>query len=198
MAENDLDKYLEDIGIEMDEEEQAHEPPLTGDDDIEDPLPVAGMIRIETEGDIIERCESFLVNLLLNFDPTYAVEARRLDEGGVAVDIFGGDPGKIIGRGGRTLSALEYITNAVLNRGDDENVRINIDVGGYRRRRDDRLRTTARKVASRVREAGRPFELEPMSAAERRVIHLALADDPSVISESEGEGRNRRVVVKPS
>ena len=73
MAENDLDKYLEDIGIEMDEEEQAHEPLLTGDDDIEDPLPVAGMIRIETEGDIVERCESFLVNLLLNFDPTYAV-----------------------------------------------------------------------------------------------------------------------------
>ena len=197
MADNDLDKYLEDIGIEMGEE--AQEPPLPSDEDeVEEPLPVASVVRVDTEGDITERCESFLVNLLLNFDPAYAVEIRRMDEREVAVDIFGGDPGKIIGRGGRTLSALEYITNAVLNRGDEDNIRINIDVGGYKRRRDDRLRTTARKAAGRVRETGEPVELEPMSAAERRVVHMALADDPSVISESDGEGRSRRVVVKPS
>ncbi len=209
---DDLDKYLENIGISTDEEEPSLEDALpkgrgvsgAGVDErsvegegagrLESPLPVPG----PAQGDVEERLESFLVNLLLNFDPTYAVELRRTDEGDeINAEIFGGDPGKIIGRGGRTLSALEYITNTVINRNEKGAVRINIDVGGYKRRRDDRLRENARKAADRVRSSGVAVELEPMSAAERRVIHMELADDPSVRSESSGEGRDRRVVVKP-
>ncbi len=194
MADNDLDKYLEDIGINMGEEEEKA--PVTPDEiELDEPLPVAAMV---VEGDVRERCESFLVNLLLNFDPAYAVEITRADEDEMVVEIFGGDPGKIIGKGGRTLNALEYVTNAVINRNEEHNVRVNIDVGGYKRRRDERLRTHARKIAGKVRKTGQPVELEPMSAAERRVIHMALADDPSVVSESTGEGHNRRVVIKPS
>ena len=215
---DDLDKYLENIGISTDEEEPSFEDALpserrerassedeatprgAGEDlQLEPPLPVPE----PAQGSVDERLESFLVNLLLNFDPSYAVELRWSDEGGereINADIFGGDPGKIIGRGGRTLSALEYVTNTVINtvsnRGD-ASVRVNIDVGGYKRRRDDRLRESARKAADRVRSSGVEVELEPMSAAERRVIHMALADDPSVRSESSGEGRERRVVVKP-
>ena len=117
-------------------------------------------VRIDTEGDFAERCESFLVNLLLNFDPAYAVELHRTDQDEIAVEIFGGDPGKIIGRGGRTLSALEYVANAVLNRGDQQDVRVNIDVGGYKRRRDERLRNAARKAAGRVRDTVRQ-DLQP-------------------------------------
>lgn len=194
MADNDLDKYLEDIGISMEEGDEEPRPPEAHE--LEAPLPVPAAVR--AEGDARERTESFLVNLLLNFDPSFAVEITYSDDNEVSVEIFGGDPGKIIGRNGRTLNALEYITNAVINRAEGSNVRVNVDVGGYKRRRDDRLRTNARKVADKVRKSGRPVELEPMSAAERRVVHMALADDPSVRSESAGEGRNRRVVVKPS
>ena len=82
--------------------------------------------------------------MLINFDPTYAVEIAREEEGEIHVDIFGGDSGKIIGRNGRTLQALEYIANTVLNR-DADSSRVTIDVGGYKRRRDDRLRSTAQK-----------------------------------------------------
>ena len=209
---DDLDKYLENIGISTDEEATSLEDALPsegrsasggagelterfgGEEDAwRSPLPVPG----PAQGNLEERLESFLVNLLLNFDPSYAVELRRTDEGEINAEIFGGDPGKIIGRGGRTLSALEYITNTVVNRNEKDAVRINIDVGGYKRRRDDRLRESARKAADRVRSSGLAVELDPMSAAERRVIHMELADDPSVRSESSGEGRDRRVVVKP-
>jgi spoIIIJ-associated protein len=104
----------------------------------------------------------------------------------------------VIGRAGRTLAALEYITNAVINRDEGSRVRVSIDVGGYKRRRDERLRGEARKAAARVRKTGRPVELDAMSAAERRVVHMALADDPDIMSESFGEGKNRHVVVKPA
>jgi len=205
MADNNLEKYLKGIGIEVDDEAKIQEAPAVQEEEVQnfnaeveliaqDP----NAVRIDTEGDFAERCESFLVNLLLNFDPAYAVELHRTDQDEIAVEIFGGDPGKIIGRGGRTLSALEYVANAVLNRGDQQDVRVNIDVGGYKRRRDERLRNAARKAAGRVRDTGQQFPLELMTAAERRVVHMALADDASVITESEGQGRDRRIVVKPA
>lgn len=193
MAENDLEKYLEDLGINMDEEDDA--PSFPEAPEAETPLPVPAVVRLE--GDARERTETFLVNLLLNFDPSYAVEVSSEGEE-LRADIFGGDPGKIIGRGGRTLQALEYLTNAVLNRGEEEGLRVTIDVGGYKRRRDDRLREIARKAAEQVRQTGEAYELKPMSALERRIVHMEIAEDPSVRSESSGEGRDRRVVIKPS
>lgn len=194
MADDDLDKYLEDIGISVDEDEETPRVPEARD--MEAPVPAS--VVMLPEGDPGERTEAFLVNLLLNLDPGYAVEISYSDESEVHAEIQGGDPGKIIGRGGRTLAALEYITNAVINRQEGSNVRVSVDVGGYRRRRDERLRETAMRAADRVRKSGEPVELEPMSAAERRVIHVALADEEGVVTESVGEGRGRRVVVRPA
>jgi spoIIIJ-associated protein len=198
MDDRDLDRYLEDLGINMDEEdeqeallpeaeveEEGYETPLV--------VPAAPL-----EGSPRERCEAFLVDLLLNFDPTYAVEVEETDDEELRVEVYGGDPGKVIGRAGRTLAALEYITNAVINRDEGSRVRVSIDVGGYKRRRDERLRGEARKAAARVRKTGRPVELDAMSAAERRVVHMALADDPDIMSESFGDGKDRHVVVKPA
>jgi spoIIIJ-associated protein len=193
MADENLDKYLEDLGISFDEAADASAPQ---EHDLT--LPLGGD---EPEEDAAERCQAFLVALLLNFDPAYAVEVSdRGDELDVAV--YGGDSGKIIGRGGRTLAALEYIVNTVVNHGEDarqegRRIRVNLDVGGYKRRRDDRLKNSARKAAARVRKTGFAVELEPMSAAERRVVHMELADNPYVYSESSGEGKDRRLVVKP-
>jgi spoIIIJ-associated protein len=146
-----------------------------------------------------QRAETFLVQLLLYLDPTYAVDVTIDHDGSVHADVHGGDAGRLIGKGGRTLAALEFLTNAVVNKVEGElPVRVNVDVGGYKRRRDERLRVVAQRAAARVRKSGMPVELEPMSAAERRVVHMALADDPAVESESTGEGRDRRVVVYPA
>ena len=144
-----------------------------------------------------ERAETFLVHLLLDLDAAYAVDVvDRGDE--ILAEISGGDAGRLIGKGGRTLAALEFLANAVVNKGDAEPIRVVIDVGGYKRRRDERLRQTALRAASRVRKSGDPVELEPMSAAERRIVHMAIADEVDVVSESTGEGRARRVVVSPA
>lgn len=195
MSDQDLDKYLEDLGIRTGEDDEDPQARLPDDSDLEAPLPVPGAVR--DEGDARERAESFMVNLLLNIDPTYAVDVTQPAEQEVSVEIYGGDPGRMIGKNGRTLAALEQIANAVINRREDSNVRVNVDVGGYKRRRDDRLREQAKQMAEKVRRSGEPVELEPMSAAERRVVHMAVADDPEVTTESAGQGRDRRVVLKP-
>jgi spoIIIJ-associated protein len=194
MADNDLDKYLEVIGISVDEDD--NEPQLPDVADLEESFTVPS--ALPADGAPRDRTESFLVNVLLNFDPSYAVEISSEDDDEIHAEIFGGDPGKIIGRNGRTLAALEYLTNAVINRREGSSVRVNVDVGGYKRRRDERLRETAFKVADRVRKTGEEIELEPMSAAERRVIHVSLAEEAGVVTESQGEGRARRVVVRPA
>lgn len=193
---HDLDRTLQDLGIGVEDDAGAASPEMPEDFGLDAPLPGQGVVP--ADGDPRERTESFLVNLLLNVDPAYAVEVHEVDESEVAAEIFGGDAGRLIGKGGRTLAALEQITNAVINRSEGPSVRVNVDVGGYKRRRDDRLRDTAQKAADQVRTLGEPVELDPMSAAERRVVHMAVADDVDIVSESTGEGRDRRVVLKPA
>ena len=220
MSDSDLDKYLEGIGINVGEDEQVDGLPIdedafeqpafeekgfeqhdyaadAGEESFARAFEAASSATV-VQGDAAERAESFLVNLLLNIDPAYAVEIDAVTEDEVFVEVFGGDPGKIIGRGGRTLSALEYVTNAVVNREEGRGIRVNVDVGGYKRRRDERLRESAFNAAARVRKSGHDVEMEPMSAAERRVVHMALAEEPDVTTESSGEGPHRRVVVKPA
>ncbi len=195
MADDNLDKYLEGIGIAVGDDESISVPEdnFERSESIEVDIP-----DVTLEGDVAERAEAFLVNVLLNFDPSYAVEVSGVEDNRVYADIFGGDSGKIIGRNGKTLQAFEYLTNAVLNRNEEDNIRVVIDVGGYKKRRDDRLSQTARKAAERVRATGREYILKPMNAGERRIIHMEIADDPSVVSESTGQGKDRRVVVKPA
>ena len=194
---SDLDQYLEGIGINVDDEEEVFEPPLPDDDNVQDINQGLAQPLVPSDGSVRERCESFLVHLLLNIDPAFAVDIGEERDNEVYVDIEGGNTGKIIGRGGRTLAALEYVTNTVINRDTRERVRINIDVGGYKRRRDDKLRNTAKKLASKVRRTGVAVELDPMSAAERRILHMAIADETGVYSESTGEGADRRLAIKP-
>lgn len=196
MSDSDLDKYLEGLGITVDEgdEQSEFEALLSEEPEYDSPVGHGGPL---VQGTPTERAESFLVNVLLNLDPAYAVEVEEGADGEINAEVFGGDPGKIIGRNGRTLAALEYLTNAVVNRDDETRVRVNVDVGGYKHRRDERLRNEALAAASRVRKTGVAVEMAAMSAAERRVVHMSLADEEDVRTESRGDGADRRVVVRP-
>ncbi|MEE9198323.1 MAG: RNA-binding cell elongation regulator Jag/EloR, partial [Dehalococcoidia bacterium] len=114
-----------------------------------------------------------------------------------SLDISGEDSGLLIGRGGITLSALQHVVNFMVSRRLETWVSVSVDVEGYRKRRHQALKDLAMRLADRVKRSGRPFILEPMPPAERRVIHLALAHNDHVTTESTGQGEGRRVRIHP-
>jgi spoIIIJ-associated protein len=113
------------------------------------------------------------------------------------LDIDGEDLGLLIGRRGSSLAALQYLVNVMVTRRLGSRVLVTIDVEHYHRRREDSLRGLAHRMADRVRQSRRPVTLEPMPAAERRIIHLALSEDQYVMTASVGQGDERKVVIRP-
>jgi len=116
----------------------------------------------------------------------------------IHIDVTGQDCGHAIGRGGDTLDAISYLTALVANKGREERVHVHLDIGGYKKRREDVIVERAKKVASRVMRYGRALSLEPMNPAERRVVHFALQDFGGISTHSEGEEPNRKIVISPS
>ena len=122
---------------------------------------------------------------------------KDADSGGPIIDIEGEDSGLLIGRRGETLQATQFLVNLMVNRRAKEPMRVTLDVERYRERRQQALRDMALKVASRVAQTGRPISLEPMPAAERRIVHIALANHTQVVTQSVGVGGNRKVSILP-
>lgn len=115
----------------------------------------------------------------------------------VQLNIETTDGARLIGHRGETLAALQHVMNS-MHQHDDDKYYIVVDVAGYKAARADRLAEKVQQDAKKVIETGEPHKLRPMNAAERRVVHMTLADIDGVATESEGEGRDRRVVIVPS
>lgn len=113
----------------------------------------------------------------------------------VMIDIHGDDLSVLIGRRSETLNALQYILALIISKEANHWVQVIVDVEGYRARRERQLRQLARRMADQAVRTGRRQLLEPMSAAERRIIHLELREDASVTTESVGEEPNRKVTI---
>jgi len=109
-----------------------------------------------------------------------------------------GSDGLLIGKGGNTLSALEYISNRMLQRGSRKSPKIVLDVSGYKRRREDFLKSKALSLADQVKAAKKQVTTEPMDAEDRRVVHAVLKADPSVETRSVGHGRVKSIIVAPA
>lgn len=141
------------------------------------------------------------VNKILSLGKVNVVSTLRAandpEVGGPVVDLTGEDSGLLIGRRGQTLQSLQFIVNLIVRKDFGEDVRVVLDVEHYRQRREASLRDMATKVAARVAQTGRAITLEPMTAADRRVIHLALANYPGVVTESVGMGEERKVSILP-
>jgi spoIIIJ-associated protein len=103
----------------------------------------------------------------------------------------------LIGRRGDNLSQLQYMVNLLCSKRIGEWTRVVVDVEGYRVRREESLIGLAERVARQVSRTRRPMVLEPMPPNERRIVHIALREHPEVMTESNGEGMNRRVTVMP-
>lgn len=115
----------------------------------------------------------------------------------VVFNIKGNDLGILIGRRGQTLSCLQYILRLMVTHQTGLPVALVLDVNGYKKRRYESLRLLAQHVAEQVEDSGRSCALEPMPAYERRIVHMALAENPYVATESVGFGESRKVVVLP-
>ncbi len=105
--------------------------------------------------------------------------------------------GFLIGQHGDTMRSLQYLVSTALKNQQHEYWRVNVDIAGYKQQRADRLAEKAQAWVDKVKQTNEPYELAPMNAADRRVIHK-LADDSGIRTESVGEGRDRHVVLKPA
>jgi spoIIIJ-associated protein len=145
------------------------------------------------------------VNLVVDFT-NHVLGSSGLDlkaatdhaEDGLKIQVRGEDVALLLGHNAELLDALEYLGNRVLARASGEEARLVFDSLGYRSRREKELRLMAEKAAEKVRLSRIPFSFDPMIPNERRIIHLALANDASVTTESQGNGENRKVTIRPA
>ena len=156
-----------------------------------------------SEEDLEEQAEvaaDFLEGMLERMGIQASVEPN-LEDGTMYVDVIGPDPddeemGLLIGRHGLTLEAVQELTRVVVAQRTGQRARVVVDVEDYRKRQIDRLTARVRDAAARVRRTGRSETLEPMNPFLRRIVHTAVAEVDGVASASEGEGAERRVVIR--
>jgi spoIIIJ-associated protein len=136
-----------------------------------------------------------LEKLLETMGFTATVEEKHLDDG-LVLDVHTDDPGRLIGRQGQTLGQLQYVLNRILFKQDQTISKVTVDIGGYRAQAREALVKKALEAAEKVRRWGDVVELEPMNAFDRRVVHHALKDDPTLETHSvEVEGTQKKAIL---
>ena len=139
--------------------------------------------------------KAILEKLLTSLGFEATVNKNDLD-GQVFLDVQTNDPGRLIGRQGQTLSELQYITNRLIFKEDPESPKVTLDVGNYRSQQRDALLQKAMEAAEKVRRWGDIVELEPLNAFDRRIVHNALKDDPTIETHSvEVEGTDKKAIL---
>lgn len=144
-----------------------------------------------------ERAEDFLRNVLDKMTLEGIEIEKKLDENAIEFDLSGEEVGFVIGRRGETLDALQYLTSLVANHGENPYIKVTVNTGNYREKREKTLEILGRKLAFKAIKTGRKTNLEPMNPYERRIIHTSVQKVNGAISWSEGEGAARHVVIGP-
>jgi spoIIIJ-associated protein len=154
------------------------------------------VVRVVVQEGLGSRAASLVQSILGAMGLSGQVSVRE-DAEAIYIEINGEKLGALIGRRGETLNALQYLVALAVNRGEEEKKRVFIDVGGYRKKRDETLRALALKLADKVKRRGRSIVLEPMSPHERRIIHMTLREREDIYTFSEGEEPFRKIVISP-
>ena len=151
-----------------------------------------------TPSETLGKSKALLTELLQKMGFSGEVDARE-DQDRVTLEVKGPETSLVIGKKGQTLDAIQYLVNKMSSHGKPEGSGkpVQVDSEGYRDRRAEVLVELANKLADKVRKTGRPVEMDPMSPAERRVVHMALAEQPDLETRSEGEGIYRHLVIFP-
>jgi spoIIIJ-associated protein len=145
---------------------------------------------------LLEEAREVLENILAHIQIPATVEANWV-ENRIRLNIASNGSGLLIGKRGQTLHALQFIVNKIFNRQGSKKAHIIIDTENYRERRREALTEVALNLANRAKKSGRPATSSPLSAYDRRIIHLAVKDDRQVRTKSKGDGALRKVVVFP-
>jgi len=154
-----------------------------------DPSPAA-------ENGLGGKAQAALKGLLEHLDMEARVDLKE-DEERIYLNIQGDGGGLLIGRKGQTLDALEYLVNKMVHKNQEGKKRIVVDTENYRTRREDSLVKLAQRLGEKARQLGRPVTISPMNAHDRRIVHLALQNDRSLRTRSEGTGLYRKVIISP-
>jgi spoIIIJ-associated protein len=172
-----------------------------GDRPMREPVPFVPAKPIEELSDkeraVVDEAKVVLEEFLRLMDLAGTVEIAMGTET-AKLNVKGDDLGVLIGRRGEKLASLQHLVNLIIARKEGQTFRIAIDVENYRGRREDQLRDVARRAAERVVQTGKIIQLEAMPAVERRIVHMALVENPRVRTQSVGVEPNRRIVVLPA
>ena len=154
------------------------------------------VVRVKMEVTPLQKAEKYLKDVMENFGIDVQLNGSYEDES-VRVEIVGDseEVGKVIGRRGDTLDALQYLTSLVVNKGEENYIRVNIDTENYRGKREETLIKLAKRTAGIVARTRKSITLEPMNPNERRIIHSALQEYRNVTTYSTGKDPHRCIVI---
>lgn len=156
----------------------------------------AAVVRVTMQVLKNDVAESYVKNIMDKLGINAQVKSEYNDET-VSIEVIGDseEVGRIIGRRGDTLDALQYLTSLVVNKGEKNYIRVNLDTEKYREKREETLRKLAKRMASTVMKTRKSVTLEPMNPNERRIIHSTLQEYRNVNTYSTGEEPNRCIVI---
>ena len=154
------------------------------------------VIKARAKCSVTDIAKDFLDDVFTAMKLTVVVDVKFDEvENSMDIDLSGDEMGVLIGKRGQTLDSLQYLVSLVVNKENEEYIRVKVDTENYRKRRKETLENLAKNIAYKVKRTKRPLSLEPMNPYERRIIHSALQNDKYVTTHSEGEEPFRRVVV---
>jgi spoIIIJ-associated protein len=148
-------------------------------------------------GEEIDLAKKLMAGLLERVGVKVEVEVV-LKEGDLYLEIKGDQEGILIGRHGRTLDSFQFLINRMVNKHLETPVRIILDINDYRKRKTENLKKMAIRIGEKVKSKGRPVTIGPFDAHDRRLIHIALEEDPAVRTESLGEGKFKKITIIPT
>lgn len=154
----------------------------------------AAFFSAEEQAQVAQQGRDFLQSVATAMGLQVMVE-KMVSPDRIVLHLHGRGLGVLIGKHGKTLNALQYLTNLAANKDVRGRYFVMLDIEDYRSRREETLVALARRMAAKVKESHRPLVLEPMGAYERKIIHMALQDDPDVYTRSEGEYQDRHLVI---
>jgi len=160
-------------------------------------LEIPPVEAVEASSPAAFKARDLLAGILTQMTFNCQVKALETDDM-IILNISGDESGLLIGRRGQNLDALQYILNKAVNRSDTDRKMIIVDSEDYRQRRKESLLNMAERIRDKVKKTQKPLSLAHMNAHDRRIIHLALQEDESLVTKSRGEGEFRKVIVLPA